>query len=125
VVKGQGWCYGGRRGAPAVTFGQRAEVRGLNGEPQRKRLAVNARDGDAGGPVVDAGGAVLGMLLPSGTGQRQLPQGVGLATNADTILQMLQSAGISAASTSDSAQIPPEQLSSRASGMTVLVSCWD
>ena len=90
-----------------------------------KRLALNALDGDAGGPVVDAGGAVVGMLLPARDDNRQLPEGVSFAANAETIRRVLEQAGITPSATNGNGQMPPESLSERASGMTVLVSCWE
>ncbi len=120
-----GYSYGGVLGAPSVTFGQLADVQGLNGEREMKRLALNALDGDAGGPVVDAGGAVVGMLLPHDTGTRQLPEGVSFAANAETIRRVLEQAGVTPSATNGDGQMPPESLSERVSGMTVLVSCWE
>ena len=46
-----------------------------NGEEEVRRLDLAARPGDAGGPVFDAGGAVLGMLLPAGDGRRGAARG--------------------------------------------------
>ncbi|KZY29821.1 peptidoglycan-binding protein, partial [Roseovarius sp. HI0049] len=60
-----GYSYGGVLGSPTLTFGQLADARGLNGEENLKRLALATLEGDAGGPVVDAYGAVVGMLLPA------------------------------------------------------------
>lgn len=120
-----GYSYGGVLGSPTLTFGQLAETRGLNGEENLKRLALASLDGDAGGPVVDAYGAVVGMLLPNAQAGRQLPEGVSFAADAAAVRQVLADLGITPASTSGGSPIPPETLSKRASGMTVLVSCWD
>ncbi|MEO1138791.1 MAG: serine protease [Pseudomonadota bacterium] len=120
-----GYSYGGVLGAPTVTFGQLADVKGLNGEQELKRLALNALDGDAGGPVVDAGGAVLGMLLPDEQAGRQLPDGVSFAAKADVIQRVLEQAGVTPAATNGGSQMQPERLTERAAGMTVLVSCWN
>lgn len=120
-----GYSYGGVLGAPTLTFGQLAELQGLNGEDTLKRLALAALEGDAGGPVVDAGGAVLGMLLPNRAKGRQLPEGVSFAADAEAVQKVLQEAGISPSATSEQNQIPPEALTNRAADMTVLVSCWE
>ncbi len=120
-----GYSYGGVLGAPTVTFGQLADLQGLNGEPDLKRLALSALDGDAGGPVVDAGGAVLGMLLPDTQGGRQLPEGVSFAAKADVIQSLLDEVGVSTEASRDETEVGLEALTDRASGMTVLVSCWD
>lgn len=120
-----GYSYGGVLGAPTLTFGQLADLHGLEGEDNIKRLALNALDGDAGGPVVDAGGAVLGMLLPNRRDDRKLPQGVSFAADNAVLKRLLEEAGITPAKTSDTSQMPPEALTDRAAGMTVLVSCWE
>jgi S1-C subfamily serine protease len=120
-----GYSYGGVLGAPTLTFGQLEELQGLNGEDKIKRLSLHALEGDAGGPVVDAGGAVLGMLMPQGSGDRRLPDGVSFAANNTVLKQLLQDAGITPSATSEIGQMAPEALTDRAAGMTVLVSCWD
>ncbi len=120
-----GYSYGGILGAPTMTYGQLADLRGLNGEPGLKRLALAALEGDVGGPVVDAGGAVLGMLLPANKNQRQLPDGVSFAVGSEALKRVLQQAGITVDETSDQSRIPPETLTRQASDMTVLVSCWE
>lgn len=120
-----GFSYGGVLGSPTLTFGQLEDVRGLNGDGQVKRLALAPLEGDAGGPVVDGFGAVVGMLLPGGTGDRQLPDGVSFAANSDALTRVLQQAGIFPQASSSSTPVPPETLARMATGITVLVSCWD
>lgn len=120
-----GYSYGGVLGSPTLTFGQLEDAQGLNGEQHLKRLALASLEGDAGGPVVDSYGAVVGMLLPASQSGRQLPDGVSFAADAAAVRQVLADLGISASSTSGGTTIPPETLSKQASGMTVLVSCWD
>lgn len=125
VVAVAGYSYGGILGAPTLTFGQIADLRGLNGDERVKRLALAALEGDAGGPVFDAGGAVLGMLLPEPEGERQLPEGVSFAADADALQQILTEAGIKVAAATGTDAIPAETLTRRAADMTVLVSCWE
>ncbi len=125
VVAVAGYSYGGILGAPTLTFGELADLRGLNGEDGVKRLALAPLDGDAGGPVIDAGGAVLGMLLPEPSGGRKLPEGVSFAAKAGTVQQVLTTAGITVNDTADLGQLAPEVLTRQATGMTVLVSCWE
>ncbi len=78
-----GYSYEGRLSAPTLTFGTLADLTGLRGEAELTRLALATQVGDAGGPVLDAGGAVIGMLLPraGGNGQ-QLPDDVSFAADA-------------------------------------------
>jgi hypothetical protein len=110
---------------PSLTFGRLADIRGLNGEDEVKRLALTSQPGDAGGPVLDAGGAVLGMLLPRAplNGQ-ELPADVAFALDADTILAALSAADVGSETTDQSGYVTQEALTVQASAMTVLVSCW-
>jgi S1-C subfamily serine protease len=120
-----GYPYGGVLVTPSLTFGRLADLRGLNGEENVKRLSLTAQEGDAGGPVFDNGGAVLGMLLPrASTNGQVLPPEVSFALDADQILTSLQAAGISVLTTDTMAFMPPETLTLRAAENTVLVSCW-
>lgn len=120
-----GYSYGGVLGAPTLTFGQLAELRGLDGAQEVKRLALNALEGDAGGPVVDGYGAVVGMLLPNMQSGRQLPEGVSFAVDAVAVTELLNKAGVLPQAATSSRPLPPETLAKTASGMTVLVSCWE
>ncbi|MFU8777671.1 MAG: S1 family peptidase, partial [Roseovarius sp.] len=118
-----GYSYGGLLGAPTVTFGQLAELRGLNGETHLKRLTLNALESDAGGPVLDAGGAVLGMLLTRAQDGRALPADVSFAATNGALQEVLARGGITARLTSDQDRLSAEALTNRAGDMTVLVSC--
>ncbi len=120
-----GFSYEGALGAPTLTFGQIADVRGLNGEAGVKRLALAAQPGDAGGPVFDDSGSVVGMLLPTPSEGRTLPGSVSLAVSTQGLNDVLTQAGISGQAAQETAEISPNELSRRANGMTVLVHCWD
>ncbi len=121
-----GYSYGGMLGAPTLTFGTLADLRGLAGEANVDRLALQATPGDAGGPVLDNGGAVVGMLLPTDTaGNRRLPAGVSFAANASAISDFLGAQGITLASLDGFENVAPEDLTLVGADMTVLVSCWN
>ncbi len=120
-----GYPFGGVLGLPTLTYGTLEDIRGLQGEDGVKRLALNVLPGDAGGPVLDAGGAVLGMLLPADSGTRKLPEDVNFATDAGAIRAMLEGLGLSIVATDNIGNMPPSMLNEKASGMTVLVNCWD
>ncbi|TMM50798.1 serine protease [Sulfitobacter sabulilitoris] len=120
-----GYSYGGVLSAPSVTFGTLADLRGLQGEAGLNRLALTALPGDAGGPVFDAGGGVLGMLLPRPEGDRALPENVSFALDRTAIGTLMAETGLSATNTDSTAAIAPQDLTDRAVDMTVLVSCWD
>ena len=120
-----GYSYGGVLGAPTLTFGTLADIKGLSGETEQTRLALAALPGDAGGPVIDISGGVLGMLLPAPSGGRQLPENVSLAADATALRSVLARAGLTPAESTERGAISPDEMNRLADGMTVLVSCWD
>jgi hypothetical protein len=121
-----GYSYEDRLSAPVLTWGTLEDLTGLAGEPGVKRLSLKAQPGDAGGPVLDATGAVLGMLLPAATDPgRALPEGVSFAAAGAEIARVLGAAGVPVTEAAASGALPPEDLTRRATDMTVLVSCWD
>ncbi|WP_209833429.1 trypsin-like peptidase domain-containing protein [Ruegeria sp. HKCCE3926] len=120
-----GYSYQGALGGPTLTYGQVADIRGLNGETGVKRLALNAQPGDAGGPVFNDSGNVVGMLLPTPSEGRTLPASVSLAATVDRLTEILAEAGVSGQSSEETTRISPNELNRRATGMTVLVHCWD
>ncbi len=121
-----GYSFEGILGAPSLTFGTLADTKGLSGERELTRLALASLPGDAGGPVLDAGGQVLGMLLPEPDGPRKLPEDVSLAANATAIQDLLSRAGVRVRSPQNTGRtLDPLDLSRVAEGMTVLVNCWD
>lgn len=121
-----GYSYGDALPAPVLTFGTLEATEGLAGEPGIKRLALAALPGDAGGPVVDNTGAVLGVLLPAATDPaRILPEGVAFAATGPAIAAALQAQGVTLAQAARQGALPPEDLARQAARMTVLVSCWE
>ncbi|SEO02221.1 Putative peptidoglycan binding domain-containing protein [Salinihabitans flavidus] len=121
-----GFSFEGALNAPSVTFGELADIRGLNGEANLRRLALASLPGDVGGPVFDTGGTVLGMLLPKpSAADRQLPDEVSFAAASDAIRAILSEAGIRVEAGERNGAMAPEDLTTLAGGITVLVSCWD
>jgi S1-C subfamily serine protease/peptidoglycan hydrolase-like protein with peptidoglycan-binding domain len=120
-----GYSFEGVLGAPTLTFGTLADIKGLRGETELNRLALAALPGDAGGPVFDTTGSVMGMLLAQPNQSRQLPGDVSFSADSRSIQTVMAEAGLQAQADVPLDQISPEDLSRMASGMTVLVSCWD
>ncbi|WP_371153212.1 serine protease [Jannaschia sp. 2305UL9-9] len=121
-----GFPFGGVLGAATLSFGTLEDVRGLDGSDAVLRLSLSARDGDVGGPVLDGSGRVTGMLLPAPvSGDRALPDDVAFAAKATALRRVLRDAGVTVGPAGNGAVIAPEDLTTRATGMTVLVSCWE
>lgn len=121
-----GFSYEGRLGGPSMTFGTLADISGLNGQADLSRLAISTLSGDSGGPVLDAGGAVVGVLLPHDAGSgRSLPEDVQFARDAGSAAEFLAANGVTPDATDAIASMDPVDMSALASDMTVLVSCWN
>lgn len=120
-----GYSYGGRLPAPSLTYGTLAELQGLDGNEDVIRLALAALPGDAGAPVYDGRGSVLGMLMGQSKGARALPEEVSLAANMQSIVRFLSDNGISPTASESSTELQPEDLIKQATDMTVLVGCWN
>jgi peptidoglycan hydrolase-like protein with peptidoglycan-binding domain len=120
-----GFSFGGILTAPSLTFGTLADVKGLDGDTDVQRLDVQSEPGDAGGPVFDGSGAVLGMLLDRDEGARQLPGDVAFAADAPVLAEFLSQNGVTPAAADPGAAMAPEDLTLLAADLTVLVSCWN
>ncbi|WP_050518847.1 serine protease [Pseudorhodobacter antarcticus] len=121
-----GYSYEDALPAPTLTFGALADTKGLDGETGIARLSLASLPGDAGGPVVDAKGAVIGMLIPATAPQgRVLPAEVSFLADTTAITALLTTSGIPPKTAPRAAPLPPGDLTDLAMSLTVLVSCWE
>ena len=122
-----GFSYGARLPAPVLTLGSFDAAEGLNGETGHARLAAPLMAGDIGGPVLDATGGVVGLVIPAPAGSAKiLPEGMALAADAASLGALMQTAGLALpeGQSAPSAALSPDAMNSAALGMTVQVSCW-
>ncbi len=125
-VRVAGFSYQDTLTRPIISFGQLAALEGLNGEGDLRRLALEVQPGDSGGPVFDATGAVMGMLLPRmQTEGRLMPEDVNFALSAEAVMAALEAAGRRGALSREDATMPAEMLTRVSADLTVLVSCWN
>lgn len=120
-----GYPFGGALSAASTSFGSLADLRGVNGEDTVQRLDVATADTEAGGPVLDVMGNVIGMILPGTVGDRTLPREVTLALRADRLIDVLQGAGVGVTLAQANGAMNRENISREAADMTVRVSCWN
>ncbi|WP_370228893.1 trypsin-like peptidase domain-containing protein [Cognatishimia sp.] len=119
-----GYSFEGLLGAPTLTYGTVQDLRGLGGELDQTRLSLAPQPGDAGGPVFDISGNVVGMLMAREANARQLPNDVSLTADSEAIQALLAASGLNAASGDQIGALDPVDLTEYAGEMTVLVSCW-
>lgn len=120
-----GFSFGGILTLPSLTYGTFSDVKGLDGDTRVQRLDIQSEAGDAGGPVFEASGTVIGMLLDGKDGARQLPGGVAFALDASVLSEFLAANGAATQSGVAGDEMAPEDLTLLAADMTVLVSCWN
>lgn len=121
-----GYAYADLLDTPVITFGRLAGPGGFDGAPGMLRLDLAALEGDAGGPVLDTTGAVLGLLLPrSAGGARPAPEGAALARDAATITAFLAANGVEPSADQANGALAAEDISRRATGMATRVACWN
>ncbi|MAM62551.1 MAG: peptidoglycan-binding protein [Maritimibacter sp.] len=120
-----GFSFGGRLASATLTFGTLADIKGLDGEDSVYRLDLEAQDGDAGGPIVNGAGLVLGMLKSDSDGSRQFPEEVSFATKAPALAAFLEANGVTSTPVDGAQSLSPHALSVKAADMSVLVSCWE
>lgn len=125
-VRVSGFSFQDTLTRPILTFGSLSDVTGLNGEEWLRRLAITVQPGDSGGPVFDATGAVMGVLLPRvEDGQRLLPEDVNFALSSAAVIRALEGAGLRGAISREEGRMPAEILTRVSADLTVLVSCWN
>ncbi|AEM41458.1 serine protease [Ketogulonicigenium vulgare] len=118
AITGAGYPYGHTLAQASTTPGQITALDGLTGTADHLRLTMQATAGDIGGPLLDAGGDVVGMLLPQTAG---LPQTVQIAASSGAIARLINAPAPLAVI---SAPIAPEAVSTRARLITAQISCW-
>lgn len=125
-VRLSGFSYQDTLARPILTFGRISELQGLDGNADLRRLTMTAQEGDAGGPVFDGNGSVIGMLLPRvALPGRMLPDDVNFALASDVVMAALERARLRGTASRDSNTMPAEILTRVSADLTVLVSCWN
>lgn len=120
-----GFSYGGVLPQAVLTLGAFDAGTGLNGEADLRRLTLSALPGDVGGPVLDASGALVGMLLPKPADPgKVLPASVSYAAGAQPIAAAVAGQGATLAAADPAPALAPVDLAALGAKMTVLVSCW-
>lgn len=110
-----GYSTGPAMAAPAAIHARAAAAEG-----GRSRLSARIFPGDGGGPVLDTGGRVAGMVLTPARGEPAA------ALAAPALRQALDAAGIAVnAEPAAAAPLPPARLTEAARAATVRILCWD
>ena len=119
-----GYSFEGVLDTPSLTSGTVTDDKGLNGETNLLRLTLPAMAGDAGGPVLSAGGTVLGMLQEPHKGARKLPEDVSFAVTAEALVALLERSGIWSRKSETTSPLANTTRAQTARDITALVDCW-
>jgi len=121
-----GFPFEGALGAASLNFGTLADLQDLNGDDRIARLELSVEPSEIGAPVLDATGAVVGMVLPEPQGGRALPEGVSFALRGDRLAEMLAGAGVTLNSAPAEAEsMTGNGLARYGADLAVLVTCWN
>lgn len=120
-----GYSYEDKLDAPVISTGTFSEAKGLNGEAELARLTLTTLPGDVGGAVLDASGAMIGLLAPrKDEAGRALPKDVSFIIQSAALSAALAGSDVTLTPSTRSGALAAEDLAARARDMTVLVSCW-
>ncbi len=120
-----GYAYEGRLGAPTLNYGIMAEHKGLADEPDVMRLAMTTLPGEAGGPVLNGMGAVIGMLSGANDTTRSLPEDVAFAYDMEKLVGFLSENGVTVSASEAQGDLSDTELVSVGRDLAVLVNCWN
>lgn len=114
---------------PNVSFGHVNSTVGVKGNPAHMQIDVPVQRGNSGGPVLDAAGNIIGIVvskldalkLAKSTGD--LPQNINFAIRGDVVRSFLEVQKVDFTSSSAFAKLENTEIANRGSAVTVLVRC--
>jgi S1-C subfamily serine protease len=114
---------------PNVSFGHVNSTVGVKGNPAQMQIDVPIQRGNSGGPVVDAAGNLIGIVvskldalkLAKNTGD--LPQNINFAIRGDVVRSFLEAQHVDFTASSASSKLENTEIANRGTAVTVLVRC--
>jgi S1-C subfamily serine protease len=114
---------------PNVSFGHVNSTVGVRGNPAQMQIDVPIQRGNSGGPVLDAAGNLIGIVvskldalkLAKSTGD--LPQNINFAIRGDVVRSFLDAQNVDFTASSASSKLENTEIANRGITVTVLVRC--
>jgi S1-C subfamily serine protease len=114
---------------PNVSFGHVNSTVGVKGNPEQMQIDVPIQRGSSGGPVFDAAGDVIGIVvskldaikLAKRTGD--LPQNINFAIRGDVVQSFLKAQRVDFTASSASVRLENTEIAKRGTALTVMVRC--
>ncbi|MFA9229649.1 MAG: serine protease [Microgenomates group bacterium] len=112
-----------------VTRGSVTSLKGIAGDGVRMQISAPVQPGNSGGPVVNAAGQVVGVvvskldaqLVADATGD--IPQDINFAIRAEIAKLFLYQNGVEPVAVQETDALAPEDLAEAAKGFTRLITC--
>jgi serine protease Do len=125
-----GYPLHGILGGLNVNRGSISSMKGLGGDETNIQITAPVQPGNSGGPVIDRGGNVVGVVVSkldvvavaNRTGD--IAQNVNFAIRGSVAKLFLQSNGIAYEESATSETLPPEEVAEMLQQATVLIECW-
>ncbi|MCE5973420.1 serine protease [Sinirhodobacter sp. WL0062] len=124
-----GYPLTGLLGGLNVTRGSVTSVKGLGGDGSRMQISAPVQPGNSGGPVVDAHGQVIGVVVSKLDAKfvqdevGDIPQNVNFAIRGEIAKLFLYQNGVTPTISDLTDQVAPESLGTQLKSVTHLVSC--
>ncbi|MBL9046915.1 MAG: trypsin-like peptidase domain-containing protein [Tabrizicola sp.] len=112
-----------------VTRGAVTSLKGMGGDSVMIQISAPVQPGNSGGPVVNAAGQVVGVVVAKLDAQMvadaigDIPQNINFAIRAEIAKLFLFQNGVEPVEAPEAAPLPPEDLAELAQGFTRLITC--
>ena len=112
-----------------VTSGNVSFLAGLGGDPKRLRITAPVQPGNRGGPLLDAAGNVIGVVVSKLDAVRtaeltgDIPQNADFAVKGALVRGFLDIHGVACRRRTSDMKLTPELLAERARAFTVAAPC--
>ncbi len=116
---------------PSLTTGEVSALAGLRGDPNMLITSAPVQSGNSGGPLLDRGGHVIGVVVAKLAALRvaertggDLPQNVNFAIQGPVAIEFLRRNGVTPRIAITTQTLPPAEVGEIAHPSTVLLECW-
>jgi S1-C subfamily serine protease len=112
-----------------VTRGSVTSLKGIAGDGVRMQISAPVQPGNSGGPVVNAAGQVVGVVVSKLDAQMvadatgDIPQNINFAIRAEIAKLFLYQNGVEPVEVEETRALAPEDLAEAAKGFTRLITC--
>lgn len=116
---------------PSLTTGEISALNGLRGDPNTLIMSAPVQSGNSGGPLLDRGGNVVGVIVAKLAALRvaertggDLPQNVNFAVHGSVAVDFLRRNGVTPKLQPTLATLPAAEVGEIAHPSTLLLECW-